>query len=52
MSYHLLTKTRFWKQTYAQIDSLSFEDLNKVATEIKTTRKCTNPTIFLLERQV
>ncbi len=52
LGYHLLTKTCFWEQPHAQVDSLSLEDLNKVATEIKTTRKCTNPAILTLERQV
>ncbi len=32
--------------------SLSLEDLNKAAVEIKTTGKCTNPAILTLERQL
>ncbi len=52
LGYHLLTKTRFWEQTHAQVDSLSLEDLKKVATEIKTTGKCINPAILTFERQV
>lgn len=52
LGYHLLKKTRFWEETHAQVDSLSLEDLNKAAAEIKTTGKCTNPAILTLERYV
>ncbi len=34
------------------MDSLSLEDLNKAAAEIKTTGKCTNPVILTLGRHV
>lgn len=34
------------------MDLLSLEDLYKADTEIKTSRKCTNPAILILERQV
>lgn len=49
MGYHLLIKTRFWEKTYTQIYSLSFEDLNKVVVEIKTTEKYTNSAILIWE---
>ena len=52
LGYHLLTKTRYWEETHAQVDSLSLEDLNKAAAEIKTTGKCSNPAILTLERHV
>lgn len=34
------------------MDSLSLEDLNKAAAEMKTTRECTNPIILILKRHV
>lgn len=34
------------------MDSLSLEDLNKAAAEIKIIRKCTNPAILILEQQM
>lgn len=52
MGYHLFTKTRFWEETHAKVDSLSLQDLNNSAAKIKITGKCSNPAIFTLERQV
>lgn len=49
MGYHLLTKTRYWEETHTQVDLLSLEDLIKAAAEIKTTEKCSNPAILILE---
>lgn len=50
--YFLLIKTRFWEQTYADIDALTMAELNKAVEEVKITEKYTNPTILKLERQV
>lgn len=34
------------------MDSLTLAELNKAAAEVQLTGKCTNPTIFELERHV
>lgn len=49
MSYHLLTKTYFWKKTHDLVDLISFKDSNKVAIQIKTIEKYINPTILRFE---
>ncbi len=52
LGYFLLTKTRFWEQTHAEVDALTMAELNDAANEIQATGKCTNPAILKLERQV
>lgn len=52
LGYYLLTKSRLWVETHAQVDALTLAKLNAATTEIQTTGKCTNPTILKLERQV
>ena len=52
LGYSLLTKTRQWKETHALVDAITFSQLEAAAIEIKKTGKCTDSTIFKLERQV
>lgn len=52
MGYHLLTKILLCNQTQAQINRIDSIQLERAAAEIKSTGKCTDPAILLLEHQV
>ena len=52
LGYHLLLKSSIYKQTQKRIQNITLLQLKLAATEIKNTRRCTNPAILNLERQI
>ena len=52
LGYFLLTEKSIFKKTRLQISQISHQQLERAAAKIKRTRKCTDPDIFALKRQV
>ena len=52
LGYFLLTEKSIFEKTQRQINSISVAQLERAASEIKATGKCTDGDIFALERQV
>lgn len=52
LGYHLLLKSSVYKQTQRRVGDITLFQLEKAATEIKETGRCTDPAVLDLEHQI